>query len=141
MLTDAEMKGIKTHGYVRIKKYIDCIRNGGIKTNGNIEIVFDSPSWSVVDGCGGLGIIIACKAVDLVIRKAKETGVGIVNVRNSHHLGPVGYYAAKCADAKMFGMSMSNGDVMLAATGSREKNIGNNSFAYVCCRSLSLCHY
>ena len=26
ILSDAEMKGLKTHGYVRVKKYVDCIR-------------------------------------------------------------------------------------------------------------------
>ena len=84
----------------------------------------------MVDGNGGLGIGISVKAVDLAIEKAKKTGVGIVNVRGSHHLGPAGYYAARCADAGMLGMSMSNGDIMVAATGSRQKNIGNNPFAY-----------
>lgn len=130
VLTDAQMKGIYTHGYVRIKKYIDCIKAGGIMPEGNANIVCDMPSWAVVDGNGGLGIIIAWKAVQIAIEKAKQTGVGIVNVRNSHHLGPVGYYAGMCADKGMLGMAMSNGDVMLAATGSREKNIGNNPFAY-----------
>ena len=30
----------------------------------------------------------------------------------------------------MLGMAMSNGDILVAATGSREKTIGNNPFAY-----------
>lgn len=130
VLHDAQMKGIYTHGYVRVKKYVDCIKAGGILPEGNIDVICDMPSWALVDGKGGLGILIAQKAVRLAIEKAKLTGVGIVNVRNSHHLGPVGYYAGLCAEEGMAGMAMSNGDVMLAATGSREKNIGNNPFAY-----------
>ena len=130
VLTDAQMKGITTHGYIRVKKYVDCIKSGGIQPAGELKIETELPSWAKVDGQGGLGIVIACKAADLAIKKAKETGVGIVNVYNSHHLGPAGYYAAKCADAGMMGMVMSNGDVLVAATGSREKTIGNNPFAY-----------
>jgi len=130
VLTDAQMKGIFTHGYVRVKKYVDCIRKGGIKPEGNPEIVCDLPSWALVDGKGGLGIVIAYKAAKIAIEKAKKTGVGIVNINNSHHLGPVGYYAAMCADEGMVSMAMSNGDAMLAATGSKVKNIGNNPFAY-----------
>lgn len=130
VLTDAQMKGITTHGYIRVKKYVDCIKSGGIQPAGELRIENELPSWAKVDGRGGLGIVIACKAADLAIKKAKETGVGIVNVYNSHHLGPAGYYAAKCADAGMLGMTMSNGDVLVAATGSREKTIGNNPFAY-----------
>ena len=130
VLTDAQMKGITTHGFVRVKKYVGCINAGGIKPSCDIEIVTDTPSWALVDGKGGLGIGISVKAVDLAIEKAKKTGVGIVNVRGSHHLGPAGYYAARCADAGMLGMAMSNGDILVAATGSREKTIGNNPFAY-----------
>lgn len=130
VLTDAQMKGIYTHGFVRVKKYVDCIKNGGILPEGNPEVVCDMPSWALLDGKGGLGIIIAYKAAKLAIEKAKQTGVGIVNINNSHHLGPVGYYASMCADEGMVSMAMSNGDAMIAATGSREKNIGNNPFAY-----------
>ena len=130
VLTDAEMKGIKTHGYVRVKKYVGCIRAGGIKPSCDISVITDTPSWALVDGNGGLGIGISVKATELAIEKAKKTGVGIVNVCGSHHLGPAGYYAAMCADEGMLGMAMSNGDVLVAATGSSEKTIGNNPFAY-----------
>lgn len=130
ILTDAQMKGLYTHGYVRVKKYVDCIKAGGIAPEGNPEIITDTPSWASLDGKGGLGIIIAYKAAKLAIEKAKATSVGIVNIRGSHHLGAVGYYAAMCADEGMFSMAMSNGDAMLAATGSRQSNIGNNPFAY-----------
>lgn len=130
VLTDAQMKGITTHGFVRVKKYIGCIKAGGIQPSCDIEVLVDTPSWALVDGKGGLGIGISVNAVELAIEKAKKTGVGIVNVRGSHHLGPAGYYAAKCADAGMLGMAMSNGDILVAATGSREKTIGNNPFAY-----------
>lgn len=130
VLLDAQMKGITTHGFVRVKKYIGCLESGGIKPQADIEIIVDTPSWALVDGNGGLGIGISCKATELAIEKARKTGVGIVNVRGSHHLGPAGYYAAKCADEGMLGMAMSNGDVLVAATGSCEKTIGNNPFAY-----------
>ena len=66
----------------------------------------------------------------LAMEKARKTGVGIVNVRGSHHFGAAGYYTSMCADNDMAGMSMSNGDILVAATGSRVKTIGNNPFSY-----------
>ena len=64
------------------------------------------------------------------MKKAKQTGVGIVNVKGSHHFGAAGYYTSMCADNGMVGMAMSNGDVLIAATGTAEKTLGNNPFSY-----------
>lgn len=130
VLLETELRGVFTHGFMRLERYINCIRSGGIKTDGNYEVAYDSPSWASIDGKDNLGIVISYKAMKLAIEKAKETGVGIVNVRGSHHFGAAGYYTSMCADNDMVGMSMSNGDILIAATGSGEKTIGNNPFSY-----------
>ncbi len=130
VLLETEMRGVFTHGFLRLERYINCIMSGGIKKNGEYEILYDSPSWASIDGKDNLGIVISYKATKLAIEKAKATGVGIVNVRGSHHFGAAGYYTGMCADNDMVGISMSNGDILIAATGSAEKTIGNNPFSY-----------
>ena len=130
VLLKTELRGVFTHGFMRLERYINCIRSGGIKTNGAYELLYDSPSWASVDGKDNLGIVISYKAMKLAMEKAKQTGVGIVNVKGSHHFGAAGYYTSMCADNDMVGMSMSNGDILIAATGSGEKTIGNNPFSY-----------
>lgn len=130
VLLETEQRGVFTHGFMRLERYTDCIKSGGIKTDGEYEILFDSPSWASIDGKDNLGIVISYKATQLAMKKAKETGIGIVNVRGSHHFGAAGYYTSMCADNDMVGMSMSNGDILIAATGSGEKTIGNNPFSY-----------
>ena len=130
VLLETEMRGVFTHGFMRLERYINCIKEGGIKTNGEYKVIYDSPSWASVDGNDNLGIVISYKAMKLAMKKAKETGVGIVNVRGSHHFGAAGYYTSMCADNNMVGMAMSNGDILVAATGSAEKTIGNNPFSY-----------
>lgn len=130
VLLETELRGVFTHGFLRLERYVNCIRSGGIKTDGNYEVLFDSPSWASIDGKDNLGIVISYKATKLAMEKAKQTGVGIVNVKGSHHFGAAGYYTSMCADDDMVGMSMSNGDILIAATGSGEKTIGNNPFSY-----------
>lgn len=130
VLTETEMRGVFTHGFLRLPRYINCIKSGGIKTDGNYEILMDSPSWASIDGKDNLGIVISYKAMKLAMEKAKKTGIGIVNVKGSHHFGAAGYYSGMCADNNMAGVSMSNGDVLVAATGTAEKTIGNNPFSY-----------
>ncbi|GIT19846.1 MAG: hypothetical protein CM1200mP39_26520 [Dehalococcoidia bacterium] len=58
-----------------------------------LQIVKETPSTATIDGDGGLGLMIAPKAMDIAIAKAKEVGTGVVAVRNSGHLGAAGYHA------------------------------------------------
>ena len=130
VLADTEIKGIVTHGFVRVPLYVNCIRSGGVKPTGELEVINDTPTMALVSGKGGLGIAIAKKATELAISKAEKTGVGIVSVRGSHHLGATGHYANMCAERGMIGICMSNGNPMIAPTGGRARTIGNNPFAY-----------
>ena len=130
VLLQTEMRGVFTHGFLRLPRYISCMESGGIKKDGTFTVLFDSPSWASVTGNDNLGILISYKAMELAMKKAKETGIGIVNVRGSHHFGAAGYYTSMCADANMAGVAMSNGDILVAATGAAEKTIGNNPFSY-----------
>ncbi len=130
VLLETEMRGVFTHGFIRLPRYISCMESGGIKKDGKITVDFDSPSWAKIDGNDNLGILIAYKSMKIAIEKARKTGIGIVNVHGSHHFGAAGYYASMCANENMAGLSMSNGDILVAATGSAEKTIGNNPFSY-----------
>lgn len=130
VLTETEMRGVFTHGFIRLERYINCILSKGIHIDGKYEVLVDSPSWALLDGKDNLGIVLSYKAMNFAIDKAKKTGVGIVNIRHSHHFGAAGYYTSMCADNGMVGMAMSNGDVLLAATGAKNRSIGNNPFSY-----------
>lgn len=130
VLVDTEMKGVFTHGIIRVPNYVRCIREGGIKPAADLDILSETPTMAHVSGHGGLGIPIAKAAMKIAIKKAKECGIGIVSVKASHHLGAVGYYANMAAEEGLIGMTMSNGNPMLAPTGSCEKKLGNNPFAY-----------
>ena len=124
------MRGVFTHGFIRLSRYINCILSNGIKNNGEYKTLIDTPSWALLDGQDNLGIVLSYKATQLAIKKAKETGIGAVNVRRSHHFGAAGYYTSMCANSGMVGFAMSNGDVLLAATGAKNRSIGNNPFSY-----------
>lgn len=130
VLIDTEMKGVKTHGLLRVPYYVECLRSGGILPEGDIEVITDTPSMALVSGKGGLGIAVAEKATKLAVEKAKNTGIGVISVRGSHHLGAVGYYAEMCAKEGMIGIAMSNGNALIAPTGARKVGIGNNPFSY-----------
>ena len=129
-LIQAELWGVTSHGILRLEHYVRCLQSGGILPDAEFTVEQQCGSWVRASANGGLGIPASCKATDLVIKLAKEHGVGIVNLKESHHNGAEGVYANAIAREGMIGMVMSTGNPIMAVTGSCEATIGNNPFAY-----------
>ena len=129
-LIQAEQWGVTSHGTLRVEHYVRCLQSGGILPDADFKVEQQCGGWVRASAGGGLGIPASCRATDLVIELAKEHGIGIVNLKESHHNGAEGVYAYKIAKAGMIGMVMSTGNPIMAITGSAEATIGNNPFAY-----------
>ncbi|MEF9974629.1 MAG: Ldh family oxidoreductase [Clostridia bacterium] len=130
VLIRTEQWGVRSHGVMRIKRYADCLISGGIRKSVPFTIERESGAWALVDAGGGLGIPASVKATELAMRLAKAHTIGMVNVHRSHHNGAEGYYANFCAERSMAGLVMSTGNPIMAVTGSADRTIGNNPFAY-----------
>ena len=129
-LIKADQWGVASHGVMRVERYVRCLQSGGILADAEFTVEQQFGGWVRASGNGGLGIPASCKATELVIKLAKEHGIAIVNLRQSHHNGAEGVYADMIAKEGMIGMVMSTGNPIMAVTGSREATIGNNPFAY-----------
>lgn len=77
-----------------------------------------------------MGMISSCKAMELAIEKAKNSGIAYVGVRNSCHFGAAGYYANLAAQQGLLGIAMSNTGPNMAVPGSCDVAIGNNPFSF-----------
>lgn len=125
----ADLRGIESHGVQRLKRYVDGILSGGINLKPNIRIVREGPSYALIDGDEGLGQVVGYRAMKLAIKKARESGIGVVAVRNSNHYGIAGYYALMAAEEGMIGISMTNSRPLVAPTGGVERFLGTNPIA------------
>ena len=129
-LIQAEVWGVTSHGLLRLEHYVRCLQSGGILPDAKFTVEQQCGNWVRASANGGLGIPASCKATELVIKMAKEHGIAIVNLKESHHNGAEGVYAHAIAKEGMIGMVMSTGNPIMAVTGSCEATIGNNPFAY-----------
>ena len=129
-LVSADLRGVFSHGCIRIEGYVRCIQTGGIKAKATYSVETEGDAYALVNAGQGLGIPVSVFAMELAKEKAKKAGIAVVNVRNSHHHGACGYYALMCARDGMIGLAMSTGDPIMAAPGSADAVIGNNPFSY-----------
>lgn len=107
--------GTHSHGTKNLHNYIRKFRVGGIDIAATPEIIKENAAFAVMDAHHALGMISSYLGMELACRKAKETGVAIVTVKNSCHFGAAGYYANMAAAEGMIGLSMSNVDPNMTA--------------------------
>jgi LDH2 family malate/lactate/ureidoglycolate dehydrogenase len=93
ILLAAELRGINSHGVLRIKDYFQLWQKGRVNSKPDIRITYETPSTAVIDGDSGLGMIVATHAMNVAIKKAENVGTGWVSVNNSNHFGIAGYYS------------------------------------------------
>jgi L-2-hydroxycarboxylate dehydrogenase (NAD+) len=139
----ASLRGVDTHGVRNLKTYyVDRTQEGLLRPSAEIRIESQTPHTACLDGDSGLGLVCARHAMQVAIDKAMSTRVGIVCVRNTHHLGPAGYFAqmavkhgmlGACATGHFFGKGHSIG---IAPLGTLIPMLSTNplSFAAPCGR-------
>lgn len=129
VLLNADVRGIDSHGVARLSGYVRLWEAKRINANPNIKIIHETPSTATVDGDAGLGLVVAPKAMQIAIDKAKNVGTGWVSVQNSNHFGIAGYHAMMALEHDMIGIAMTNASALVAPTFSIEKMLGTNPIA------------
>lgn len=130
VLVAADLRGVESHGVARLGRYYTGrIAKGVIDPHAKPEIVHETPATGLVDAHNGLGQPAAKWAMDLAIKKARQTGHGTVSVRNSNHYGIAGYYAMMALEHDMIGVSYTNAAPLVVPTYGREPITGTNPIA------------
>jgi len=130
VLLAADLRGIESHGIGRLKVYTDRIRNRQLSPTTHVEIVRESPATCVMDGHHGMGPVVACRAMELAIAKAKKVGLGAVAVRNSSHFGIAGYYPLMAVRDGLIGITVTNARPAVLPTFGTEPMFGTNPIAF-----------
>lgn len=129
VLLSADLRGIDSHGVARLSGYVRLWEKGRINAQPKIHVSYETPSTAVVDGDGGLGLVVAPYAMQVAIEKAKQVGTGWVSVKNSNHFGIAGCHAMLALEHDMIGIALTNASPLVAPTFSKERLLGTNPIA------------
>jgi len=128
-LIEADLRGLNTHGVLRIPMYIKRVLHGVLDPNADVTVALETDSFTVFNANNGMGQIASIKAMDYAIEKASEKGLYLTGVRNSNHFGTAAYYTMRAAGRGMIGICCSNTESLMPAPGGAEKIVGNNPFS------------
>ncbi len=128
-LTKAELRGVDSHGMVRLPVYAGRVRAGVVKARPGIRGIGAGSASALVDGDNGLGPVVGAYAMDTAIALAREHGTGFVGVRNSNHFGPAAYYVERAVERGCIGLTISNAPPNMAPFGGKTRFLGTNPLA------------
>ena len=127
----ADSRGIDTHGVSNmLRTYVSSYNSGAFNPTPKNSILNSTASTAIIDGDNGLGLMTAPFGMNIAIQKAKETGVGIVTIRNSNHIGAAGYHAMIAIEHDMIGWCMTAGGTSMIPTFGAEPKLGTNPLAF-----------
>lgn len=130
VLMQADLFGIESHGAQRMMYYHQNIASGSVDVHAKPEILRETPVSALIDAHFAMGQLAGVRAMQLAIEKAKQTGIGIVCVRNSSHYGIAGYYTLMAAKEGLCAFSMTNTGPIMVPTFGREMMLGTNPLAF-----------
>ena len=129
-LVKANLAGHDSHGIIRVIQYVNDIEKGIIKPGANIEIVNETPSTAILNGNWGFGQVVAKRAMDLAIEKAKRNAISVVCVYNCNHIGRLADYAVMASENDMIGVVMANSTKIVAPFGGRERMLSTGPICF-----------
>ena len=130
VLVMADMRGVDSHGVSNmLRSYMLSFREGRYNPRPDWKVVRERASTATIESDRGLGIIVAPKAMEIAIAKAKQTGIGVVAIRNGGHMGMASYHAMMALEHDMIGIAMTAVGTAVLPTFGAEGRLGTNPIA------------
>ncbi|CVI63447.1 Ldh family oxidoreductase (plasmid) [Agrobacterium leguminum] len=129
LLLEAELRGVPSHGLLRLSRIIARIRNGVADPHASGEHVWASDAFLSVDGQRGLGPVVAIATIEALVDRAKQTGIAAAAITNSNHIGMLAWYAEQVASRDFSIIVLSTSEALVHPWGARTAMIGTNPIA------------
>ena len=122
----ASLRGTDSHGIRLLPHYLEAIKAGRINPNAELQFQQTSPSIGILDANHGMAHAAVATAMDHAVGLAKETGVGLVSVKNSNHCGAMAYYGLRAANQDMIGLAFTNATAKVKVFNAKKPFFGIN---------------
>ena len=127
-LVTANLTGHDSHGIGMIPRYVDSLKEGGLQPNRHPVVKFDGGALVALDGQSGYGQVIGLEATDMAIARARQHGVCVMALANSHHLCRIGQWAEQAVAEGFVSISFVNviSRSIVAPFGGSDARFGTN---------------
>jgi len=125
----ANLRGVDSHGVLRIPWYVENVDKGVMNPKPNIQVIKETPATLFVEADRAMGPVVTIFVVNLVMEKAKKAGIGWALIRNLTHQGALGYYSQMMAKKDMAGIVFVCNPPNMAPYGAKVAGVHNSPIA------------
>jgi LDH2 family malate/lactate/ureidoglycolate dehydrogenase len=125
-LTEADLRGVHTHGLVRLPSYCSDARAGRIVVDAVPTVEGGDGPVATVDGRAAFGAVTGTASMREAVSRAERHGVGVVTARGCNHFGAAAFYSLQAAARGLIGIVATSTPAVMAPWGGAEARLGNN---------------
>lgn len=129
-LVQADLRGVSSHGVGRVPIYAERLRRGLVKPRPELRVEEATPAAARLDGDNGFGFVVATRAMEEAIARAKTLGIGLVLVHRSTHFGMAASYLFQAIEAGLAAFVFTNASPAMPIWGGRVPFLGTSPFAF-----------
>ena len=130
LIVNAEKDGSLSHGLFRVPAYIAGLKSGKINGKGIPEIKQISKSVIKVNGNNCLAPVVIKKSIPSIITAAKENGVAVLAISNSHHMAAMWPETEKIAEQGLVAFACTSYKPAVAPAGAVKPLFGTNPISF-----------
>jgi LDH2 family malate/lactate/ureidoglycolate dehydrogenase len=125
-LVEADMRGVATHGVVRLPSYRRQVEDGEVDVKATPSLVRGEQAAVLVDGRHAFGAVTADFCLELATERAHKYGVAAASAYHCTHFGAAAHYTLRAARAGFVAIVAANTPAVMAPAGGKAAAIGNN---------------
>ncbi len=130
LIMKAERDGSLSHGLFRLPAYVKGLKSGKINGKGKPEVKKISPSVIKVLGNNCLAPIVLNKGIPELIKAAKENGVAVLAINNSHHMAAMWPETEMIAEQGLVAFACTSYKPVVAPAGATKPLFGTNPISF-----------
>ena len=126
VLVWANLRGVDSHGVLRIPWYVELVDKGDMNPRPKIQVEKETAATLLVDADRAFGPVVTTRAMSRAMQKAREAGIGWAVIRNTTHQGAMAYYSLMAAAEGMAGLAIVCSPPNMAPHGARAAGVHNS---------------
>ena len=130
LIVKAERDGSLSHGLFRLPAYVLGLKSGKINGKARPEVKKISPSVIKVSGNNCLAPMVLNKSIPELVKAAKENGVAVLAITNSHHMAAMWFETEMVAEQGLVAFACTSYKPAVAPAGATKPLFGTNPISF-----------